>query len=107
MAATQSQSSSSSERMRVLCGRNAVEVGLGATTEAGLDGAEFARLVARLAAAGEVASDVHGGTRVARVALGDGLTLSVIAGTDATRAIVDGTRDPELARSLVARWIGV
>lgn len=108
MAATQSQSpSSSSERMRVLCGRNAVEVGLGAATEAGLDGAEFARLVARLAAAGEVASDVHGGTRVARVALGDGLTLSVIAGTDATRAIVDGTRDPELARSLVARWIGV
>ena len=39
--------------------------------------------------------------------LADGGAISVVAGAEATRAIVDGTRDPEQARSLVARWIGV
>jgi hypothetical protein len=34
-------------------------------------------------------------------------SLSVVSGAGGTIAIVDGTRDPEIARSLVARWIGV
>lgn len=99
--------SGASAGVRVLCGRNAVEVRLGGAERGALDGAEFARLVARLGAAGEVVSDVHGATRVARVMLADGGAISVVAGAEATRAIVDGTRDPEQARSLVARWIGV
>lgn len=93
----------------VLCGRNAVEVRLGASVSS----EEFERIESRLRAAGEVAHGVHGATRVLRVALprdatGGGATaLSVLSGTGGTLAIIDGTRDPEQARSCVARWIGV
>jgi molybdopterin-synthase adenylyltransferase len=94
---------------RVLCGRNAVEVRLGD----GLVGEEFARIATRLAAAGPLSRSHHGSTLVLRAALapsvegGGPRSLSVVSGAGGTIAIVDGTRDPEIARSLVARWIGV
>jgi len=94
---------------RVLCGRNAVEVRLGA----GVSIADLSRIESRLRVAGEVAGSVHGSTRVLRVELpreacGDGPSaLSILAGASGTLAIVEGTRDAEQARSAVARWIGV
>ena len=92
---------------RVLCGRNAVEIRLGASVTI----AEFSRIEAKLRIAGEVASSVHGSTRVLRVGLpgaGDGPhTISVLASASGTLAIVDGTRDTEQARSVVARWVGI
>lgn len=91
---------------RVLCGRNAVEIRVGA----GLRPEEFERMRTRL---GGAAVEVAGSTRILRLALEDaGGTgrasgLSVLAGNEATIAIVEGTRDTEVARSIVARWIGV
>lgn len=90
---------------RVLCGRNAVEIRLGA---AAADASAFARIESQLRAAGSVASSVHGDTRVLRAELAGGGAISVLAGAGASiLAIVDGTSDPEQARSIVARCIGV
>ena len=94
---------------RVLCGRNAVEIRLGE----GLPSEEFARLATRISSAGPLSRSHHGSTCVLRVALpaasaGDGpRTLSVLSSPAGTVAIVDGTRDPEIARSVVARWVGM
>ena len=94
---------------RVLCGRNAVEIRLGG----GLPSEEFARLATRISSAGPLSRSHHGSTCVLRVALpaasaGDGpRTLSVLSSPAGTVAIVDGTRDPEIARSVVARWVGM
>jgi len=94
---------------RILCGRNAVEVRLGD----GLSSDEFARLAGRLSTAGPLARSHHGSTCVLRVALGAGAddegarVLSILSAATGTVAIVDGTRDPEVARSIVARWVGM
>ena len=102
-------SSDAAPGFRVLCGRNAVELRLGE----GLPQEEFARLASRIAAAGPLSRSDVGGTCVLRVSLpapheGDGpRTLSVVSTASATVAVVDGTRDPEVARAMVARWIGM
>ena len=84
---------------------NAVEIRLGA---AAADASAFARIESQLRAAGSVASSVHGDTRVLRAELSGGTAISVLAGNGASiLAIVDGTSDPEQARSIVARCIGV
>ena len=81
--------------------------------------------------AGEVTADLHGATRVVKIAfrrgieegpeegagvevgveVGDGArsttSISVLSSEAGTLAIVDGTRDVERARAMVARWIGV
>jgi hypothetical protein len=129
----------SSDGSRVLCGRNAVELQLGR----GLTADEVARIEGRLRAAGEsagesagetagepageVTADLHGATRVVKIAfrrgieegpeegagveVGDGArsttSISVLSSEAGTLAIVDGTRDVERARAMVARWIGV
>lgn len=91
---------------RVLCGRNAVEIHVGA----GLRPEEFERMRARL---GSASVEVAGSTRMLRLALdgtggaGHASGLCVLAGDEATIAIVEGTRDTEVARSIVARWMGV
>jgi len=93
---------------RILCGRNAVEIRM--------DGScvDLARIEERFRVAGEVASGVHGSTRVVRVALTgragceDAPTaISIVASAAGVLAIVDGTRDAEKARSAIARWVGV
>jgi hypothetical protein len=92
---------------RVLCGRNAVEIRLSAAS------VDLARIEEKFRHAGEVASGLHGGTRVVRVSLGGAVeddtprAISVIASDAGVLAIVDGTRDAEKARSAVARWVGV
>jgi adenylyltransferase/sulfurtransferase len=99
------------KRARVLCGRNAVELVLdGVLDEAGLE-----RLAHRLAslgdAAGEVVRGSHGGTASVKARLGvetgAPTTITVLAGASATLAIVDGTDDPERARTIMARALGM
>ena len=92
---------------RILCGRNAVEIRMDAGA------VDLARIEERFRVAGEVASGVHGSTRVVRVALREGAggdmptAISVVASAAGVLAIVDGTRDAEKARSAIARWVGV
>ena len=102
-----SAGSSSADACRVLCGRNAVEIRLAAAS------VDLARIEEKFRHAGEVASGLHGGTRVVRVSLGGSVAddtpcaISVIASEAGVLAIVDGTRDAEKARSAVARWVGL
>jgi len=100
-----------SRRARVLCGRNAVELVLeGVLDDAGLD-----RLAHRLASLGVAADEVvrgsHGGTASVRARLALGAegpaAVTVLAGEAATLAIVEGTSDPERARTIVARSLGM
>ena len=77
----------------VLCGRNAVQVSPQGTTSLDLDA-----LAARLSGAGEVKSNPY----LVRLRAGD-YELTVFG--DA-RAIVRGTDDAALARSLYARYVG-
>jgi len=106
-------------RTRVLCGRNAVEVHLGAP----VDGAAIDRIEVRLRAFGQVQRATEGETTMLLVRLRqdadvssrggeEGMRatprkLTVIASTTATLVLVEGTTDPEVARSEVARSIGV
>ncbi len=95
--------------VRILCGREAVELSLGSD----LDDAAFARLEARVRGVACVERDTHGSTRVLRISARDRADgdevrrISVLAGETATLALVEGTRDPEQARAAVARWIGM
>ena len=109
----------SRERVRVLCGRNAVELALGEP----LDDATIARLTARLGSHGTLRCERHGDTRSVSVALRPesadggvdatpqesvhGLEITLLSGAGGTLAIVSGTTDPERARSTVARFVGV
>jgi molybdopterin-synthase adenylyltransferase len=100
-----------SRRARVLCGRNAVELVLDGV----LDCAGLERIAQRMESlcdpAGEVVRGSHGGTASvkARLAFGsEGPTaVTVLAGETATLAIVEGTSDPERARAVVARSLGM
>jgi len=98
-------------RARVLCGRNAVELVLdGVLDEAGLE-----RLAQRLASLGESLGEPararHGATLSLRAGLrlspDDAIALTVLAGETATLALVEGTSDPERARTCVARFLGL
>lgn len=92
---------------RVLCGRNAVEIRLPSS------GVDLRRIADRLRVAGEVASGIHGSTEVLRVELRESAgadsprAISILSGDAGVLAIVDGTRDAEKARSVLARWVGV
>jgi adenylyltransferase/sulfurtransferase len=111
---------------RILCGRGAVEVRLGRA----LDLPAIERLAVRLSELGLLVRERHDGTEVLRVATdhhesagsqphraghdrqaradaSSRAHLVVLAGTRETLAIVEGTTDPEHARSLVARYLGV
>lgn len=112
-------------RARVLCGRNAVEVHLGEP----LDVPATDRLEQRLLACGHVQRETVGDTSVLvlvpsgtmrsnspgsispRSSAADDRDivgkLTVIASKAATLAVIDGTTDPEIARGVVARYVGV
>lgn len=85
---------------RVLCGRNAVELRLPTATDAaGLD-----RIAARLGAGSER------GTRSVRGALDPSLgatSVQVLLAEVGTLVLVEGTTDPERARSAVAAAVGL
>ncbi|MCE2885090.1 MAG: ThiF family adenylyltransferase [Planctomycetaceae bacterium] len=92
-------------RPRVLCGRNAVEIPLGAP----LSPASRDRIAARMAACGEVRRESFGGSESISCAWSEptgARSLVVVAATDSTRALVGGSDDPEVARSVVARVLG-
>jgi adenylyltransferase/sulfurtransferase len=100
------------QRWRVLCGRGAVEVALGAPLEANA----IARAVAKLSATGVAHHERHGATDVVTASIKtepwpDGsrspIELALLSGAAGTFAIVSGTTDPERARSLVSRYLGV
>ena len=100
------------KRWRVLCGRGAVEVALGAS----LDASALAQVVARLSATGAARHERHGATDVVTAeikgeASSDGarasIELALLSSDAGTLAIVSGTTDPERARSIVARYLGV
>ncbi len=100
-----------SRRARVLCGRNAVELVLDGV----LDAADLDRLAHRMGSlcddSGEVVRGSHGGTASLRARLVFGedaaASVTVLAGETATLAIVEGTSDPERARAIVARSLGM
>lgn len=85
---------------RVLCGRNAVELRLSTATDAaGLD-----RIAARLGAGSER------GARSVRGALDPSLgatSVQVLLAEGGTLVLVEGTTDPERARSAVAAAVGL
>ena len=111
-------------RPRVLCGQNAVELAL----RGPLGEEEIEQLGRRLRGSGlDVETERFGGTIALRVAslpaidafgARDGTPgrsgdvsdaracLSILAGPASTLAVVSGTSDPEVARAVVARWIG-
>lgn len=100
------------QRWRVLCGRGAVEVALGAP----LDAHGLAQAVAKLSATGVARHERHGATDVvtaeikAEPAHGEArapIELALLSSAAGTLAIVSGTTDPERARSIVARYLGV
>ena len=104
--------SPAAKRWRVLCGRGAVEVALGAS----LDASALAQVVARLSATGAARHERHGATDVVTAeikgeASSDGarasIELALLSSDAGTLAIVSGTSDPERARSIVARYLGV
>ena len=94
---------------RVLCERNAVELRLGCI----LDAAALTRLEQRLALHGACTREQHSSMSSLRVELaareGDASTcrLLLLASAHETLALVEGTSDPELARALVARVVGL
>jgi len=99
-------------RWRVLCGRGAVEVALGAPLEAHA----IAQVVGKLSATGVVRQERHGATDVVTAEItaepsSDGsrpaIELALLSGAAGAFAIVSGTTDPERARSLVSRYLGV
>ena len=100
------------QRWRVLCGRGAVEVALGAP----LDAPGLAQAVAKLSATGTTRHERHGATDVVTAEIrtehphGDARTqieFALLSSDAGTLAIVSGTTDPERARSIVARYLGV
>lgn len=100
------------QRWRVLCGRGAVEVALGAP----LDARGLAQAVAKLSATGVARHERHGATDVVTAEIGPepasgmpgaSVELALLSSDAGTLAIVSGTTDPERARSLVARYLGV
>jgi len=93
------------QRVRVLCGRSAVEVPVGEV----LDAQGLVRVEARLAARGWVERIVYEDVTTLAVQWSEGqVTWSVqlVASRDATRLVVGGTSDPEVARGVVARLLG-
>lgn len=100
------------QRWRVLCGRGAVELALGAP----LDGRALSQVVAKLSATGAARHERHGATDVvtAEIKTEQGaagalssLEIALLSSDAGTLAIVSGTTDPERARSIVARYLGV
>ncbi|MBI1303393.1 MAG: hypothetical protein GC172_06360 [Phycisphaera sp.] len=100
-----------SPRARVLCGRNAVELSIdGVLDETGLE-----RIAQRLAsfgrAAGEIVRRSHGATASVQASVqidtDTTTSITVLAGEAATLAIVEGTTDPERARMIIARVLGM
>jgi molybdopterin/thiamine biosynthesis adenylyltransferase len=93
------------QRVRVLCGRNAVEVPVGEV----LDVQGIARVEAHLAVLGSVERLAYEDVTTLSVQWKDGQSawsLQLIASTHATRLVVGGTVDPEVARGVVARVLG-
>jgi len=92
------------QRVRVLCGRNAVEVPVGEA----LDTQGMDRVEGRLAALGLVERLVYEDVTTLSVQWKDGQawSLQLIASPHATRLVVGGTSDPEVARGVVARVLG-
>lgn len=99
-------------RWRILCGRGAVEIPLGGP----ITGARLEQVAKRLAAIGVVRQERHGATDAlvaelaAEAAQVDGrrcVELSVLSGQAGAFAIVGGTTDPERARAIVARYLGI
>ncbi len=99
----------STRAWRVLCERNAVELRLGCV----LDSAALLRVEQRLALHGACTREQHSSLSTLRVELsareGDAHTcrLLLLASAQETLALVEGTSDPELARALVARVVGL
>jgi adenylyltransferase/sulfurtransferase len=93
------------QRVRVLCGRNAVEVPVGEV----LDAQGIARVEARLAVRGLVERLAYDGVTTLAVHWKEGQvawSLQLVASQDATRLVVGGTSDPEVARGVIARVLG-
>jgi adenylyltransferase/sulfurtransferase len=99
-------------RWRVLCGRGAVEIALGPA----LDARALAQAIAKLSATGAARHERHGATDVVTAEIEgetspDGarssIEIALLSSDAGTLAIVSGTTDPERARSMVARYLGV
>jgi adenylyltransferase/sulfurtransferase len=99
-------------RWRVLCGRGAVELSLGAT----LDRRAVEQVATKLSATGAVRRERHGATDAivaeipcepATASSRKSIELAILSSDAGTLAIVSGTTDPERARALVARYIGM
>ncbi len=92
-------------RARTLCGRNAVEVPIGGA----LESEGISRIVTRFELLGKVERFDYEGSSTLSVHWQDGgvaWSLNLVASKDATRVVVGGTPDPEVARGLIARVLG-